>query len=127
MYFTWYFLFIKIFHHSFFFVIIGSKYGNIRVDDVLYSGHSISLHVAKVADEYRLRIRQELIEPLENQAVTVCPDLWTDKYRQISYLGISVCFTNDKYQFLTYDLCCAPFTENDKTAPSVIAVSPFSF
>jgi hypothetical protein len=59
--------------------------------------------------------------------VTVCPDLWTDPYRQISYLGIFVCFTNDKYQFLTYDLCCSPFVENDKTAPNIIAVSSCLF
>lgn len=93
----------------------------------MYSAHSTSLHVGKLADEYRLKIRQELVEPLENQAVTVCPDLWTDSYRQISYLGISVCFTDDKYQFLTYDLCCAPFTENDKTAPNIIVVNSFLF
>ncbi|CAF4527343.1 unnamed protein product, partial [Rotaria sp. Silwood2] len=98
-----------------------SRYGNISVDHVLYSAHSTSLHVAKLADEYRLKIRQELIEPLDNQAVTVCPDLWTDPYRQISYLGISVCFTNSQYQFFTYDLCCSPFVENNKTASSIIA------
>ncbi|CAF3671087.1 unnamed protein product [Rotaria sordida] len=102
-------------------ISLGAKYGNICVDDVLYSRFSISSHIAGLADECRAKVRQELIEPLENQAVTVCPDLWTDPYRQISYLGISVCFTNDKYQFITYDLCCAPFTENDKKAPSIIA------
>ncbi|CAF5042532.1 unnamed protein product [Rotaria sp. Silwood1] len=88
---------------------------------MLYTVVSVSLHIAELADEYRAKVRQELIEPLENQAVTICPDLWTDPYRQISYLGISVCFTNDKYHFITYDLCCAPFTENDKKAPSIIA------
>jgi len=107
--------------------MIGSKYGNISVDDVLYSGHSTALHVAKLADEYRSKIRQELIEPIEHQALTVCPDLWTDPYRQISYLGISVCFVNDQNQFRFYDLCCSPFTENDKTAPSIISVSAFLF
>ena len=94
MYFIGYF-FIQVFY-LFFCAIIGAKYGNICVDDVLYSSHSISLHITELADEYRTKVRQELIELLENQAVTICPDLWTDPYRQISYLGISVCFTNDK-------------------------------
>ena len=97
------------------------------MDDVLYSSHSISLHITELADEYRTEVRQELIESLENQAVTICPHLWTDPYRQISYLGISVCFTNDKYQFITYDLCCAPFTENDKKVESIIVVSSLFF
>ncbi|CAF4446603.1 unnamed protein product, partial [Rotaria sp. Silwood2] len=66
------------------------------------------------------KIRQELIERLENQAVTICPNLWSDPYRQISYLGISICFTNEKFQYLTYDLCCCPFVEDDKSAPNII-------
>ena len=95
----------------FFCVVVGAKYGNICVDDVLYSSHSISLHITELADEYRTKVRQKSIEHLENQAVTIGPDLWTNPYRQISYLGIPVCFANDKYQFITYDLFCAPFTE----------------
>lgn len=107
----------------FFFGIKGSKYGNISVDSVLCSAHNTSLHITKLADEYRSKIRQELIEPLENQSVTICPDLWTDPYLQISYLGISVCYTDEKYQFLSYDLCCSQYTEIDKTASNIIIVS----
>ena len=69
MYFIGYF-FIQVFY-LFFCAIIGAKYGNICVNDVLYSSHSISLHITELADEYRTKVRQELIEPLENQAVTI--------------------------------------------------------
>ena len=106
---------------------IGSKYGNISVDDVLFSSHTVSSHIGKLADEYRLKIREQLIEPLASQAVTICPDLWSDPFRQISYLGISVCFTNDKYQFINFDLCCCPYTESNKSAPNIIIVSPLIF
>ena len=63
---------------------------------------------------------------LENQTVTIWLDLSTDLYRQFSYLEISVCFTDEKYQFLTYDLCCSPLVENVKTASNIIIprVSP---
>jgi len=64
-----------------------------------------------------------LIETLLQKAVTICPDLLSDSYRQVSYLGISVRFTDEKYQFLTYDLCCYPYTENDKSAANIILVS----
>jgi hypothetical protein len=94
----------NIFFKVFFYVIIGSEHGNISVDDVLYSANTTSLHVAKLPDEYRLKIRQQLIEPLANQAVTICPDLWSDSYRQVTYLGISVCFIDGKHEFFTYDL-----------------------
>jgi hypothetical protein len=90
---------------------------------VLFSANTTSSHIAKLADEYRCQIREQLIEPLSKQAVTICPDIWTDSYRQISYLGISVCFTDENYQFKTYDLCCYPFDETDKSAENVLIVS----
>jgi len=102
---------------------IGAKYENIHVDDILYSSDVISSHVVKLANDYRSQIRQQLIEPLSQKAVTICPDLWSDSYRQVSYLRVSVCFTDEKYQFLTYDLCCYPYTENDKSAVNIILVS----
>jgi len=107
----------------FFYFRIGAKYENIHVDDILYSSDVISSHVVKLANDYRSQIRQQLIEPLSQKAVTICPDLWSDSYRQVSYLGVSVFFTDEKYQFLTYDLCCDPYTENDKSAVNFILVS----
>ncbi|CAF3441364.1 unnamed protein product [Rotaria socialis] len=73
-----------------------------------------------IANEYRSNIRQKLIEPLLQQAVTICPNMWSDSHRQVSYLGISVCFTDENYQFFAYDLCCQPYTEADKSAENII-------
>jgi hypothetical protein len=82
-------------------------------------------HVSKLADQHRVRISEELREPLENDAITFCPDMWSDPVRQVSYLGISTTFVNDQFEFRSYDLCCSPFEEDDKTAESIIAVRIF--
>ena len=82
-------------------------------------------HVAKLADQHRARTGEELLETLESEAVAFCPDLWSDPIHQVSYLGIAVTFVNDQFEFLSYDLCCSPFEEEDKTAESIIAVSIF--
>ena len=66
------------------------------------------------------------MEPLESQTITVSPDLWTERYRQVTYLGITLCFTDKEFQFSTYDLCCCPFIEDDKTAENIIVVSSLS-
>lgn len=80
-------------------------------------------HVNKLADQHRIQISEELREPLESNAVTLCPDMWTDPVRQISYLGIAATFVDQQFQFRSYDLSCCPFEEEDKSAESVIAVS----
>ena len=49
--------------------------------------------------------------------------MWSDSVRQVSYLGITATFVNDQFEYRSYDRCCAPFEEDDKTAESVIAVS----
>jgi hypothetical protein len=92
---------------------------------VLRGADTISAHVSKLADQHRARISEELLEPLENDAVAFCPDLWSDPVHQISFLGIAATFVNDQFEFRSYDLCCSPFEEEDKTAESIILVSIF--
>ncbi|CAF0821064.1 unnamed protein product [Rotaria sordida] len=102
-------------------ISIGSRHGNINVDQVLRGADATAAHVSKLAEEHRVRISEELLEPLENDAITFCPDMWSDPIRQISYLGITITLVNDQFQFRSYDLCCSPFEEEDKTAESILA------
>lgn len=97
------------------------------MDEVLRGADTTAVHVAKLADQHRTRISEELVEPLENEAVAFCPDMWSDPIRQISYLGITANFINDRFEFQSYDLCCSPFEEEDKTAESIVCVSIFFF
>jgi hypothetical protein len=53
----------------------GARYGPINVDQVLGGADTIAAHVSKLADQHRARVSEELLEPLENDAVTFCPDM----------------------------------------------------
>ncbi|CAF3430768.1 unnamed protein product, partial [Rotaria socialis] len=75
------------------------RHGNIDVDQVL-------------------RVK-ELVEPLENDGITFCPDMWSDPVHQVSYLGIVTTFVNDQFEYRSYHLCCCPFEEEDKTSKSI--------
>ncbi|CAF4549315.1 unnamed protein product, partial [Rotaria sp. Silwood2] len=97
------------------------RYGNINVDQVLRGADVTAAHSSKLAEDHRARISEELLEPLENDAVTFCPDMWSDPVHQVSYLGITATFVNDQFEFRSYDLCCSPFEEEDKTAESILA------
>ncbi|CAF1407781.1 unnamed protein product [Adineta steineri] len=67
-------------------------------------------------DEYRLKTRQQLIEPLENQAVTICPDLWSDKFRQISYLDQRTHFVTAPKPYSTTKCAAHQFNNVDKSS-----------
>lgn len=54
-------------------------------------------------------MKQLLIEPLQARAVTICPDFWSDPYRNISYLGLNVSFVDADYKLFSVDLFCRPF------------------
>ena len=103
----------------------GARYGPINVDQVLRGADTIAAHVSKLADQHRARVSEELLEPLENDAVTFCPDMWSDPVRQVSYLGITATLVNNRFEFRSYDLCCSPFEEEDKHAESIVLVCIF--
>ncbi|CAF4660574.1 unnamed protein product, partial [Rotaria magnacalcarata] len=77
----------------------GARYGNIDVNRVLRGADVTAEHVSTLANKHRCRITKVLTEPIENDAVTFCPDIWSDPIRQISYLCISVAFVDDQYQY----------------------------
>jgi hypothetical protein len=103
-------------------VFKGARHGQIDVDHVLRGADTTAAHVSKLADQHRVRISAELIEPIENNAISFCPDMWSDSVRRMSYLGITTTVINDQFEFRSYDLCCSPFEEEDKTAESIISV-----
>ncbi|CAF1080327.1 unnamed protein product [Adineta ricciae] len=88
---------------------IGHKYGVIDIDNVLRSRHTLSRNVYDLADCLRECIKDKLREPLQHRSVTICPDFWTDPYKNISYLGLNICFVDNQHRFYSIDLFCRPF------------------
>lgn len=79
------------------------------MNEVIRSRHTTSRNIYDLADSYRQSIREQLIEPLKEHAVTICPDFWCDPYKSISYLGLNVCFIDADYRYVSIDLFCRPF------------------
>ncbi|CAF3903808.1 unnamed protein product [Rotaria sp. Silwood1] len=100
-------------------VSIDDRYENVNVDQVLRDADVTAAHISKLAEKHRARISEELLKPLQNDAVTFCPYMWSDPVYQVSYLGITATFVNDQFEFRSYDLCCSPFEEEDKTVESI--------
>ena len=103
--------------------ISGAKYGEFDVTSGLRGADVLSDHAYQLADSCRSKIRAMLKEPYEAGAVCVSPDLWSDSYKQISYLGLTASFVDDQHFYKTVELCCKPYTEIDHSAANLLSVS----
>ncbi|CAF4256253.1 unnamed protein product [Rotaria sp. Silwood2] len=92
---------------------------NLNVKSFIPSRYTISRNVHSAAEETRLKFRELLLEPLQNEAVTLSPDLWTDRFRQITYLGITATIIDASSKYRTFTLCCGEFTEKEKTGNNI--------
>ena len=97
------------------------------MEEVLRGVDAVAAYISILADQHRALITEELKEQLENDAISFCPDLRTDPLRQISHLDITTTFINNRFEFRSYDLCCAPFEEENKSVESIVIVSMLFF
>jgi len=63
-----------------------------------------------------------LTEQAASGCLCLCPDLWSDKYRKVNYLGLTAVFVNKNHELFSVDLCCCEYEECDKTCDSVLKV-----
>ena len=90
------------------------------MDEVLRGVDAVAAYISILADQHRALITEELKEQVENDAISFCPDLWTDPLRQISYLDITTMFINNRFEFRSYDLCCAPLKKKIKVSKALL-------
>jgi hypothetical protein len=104
------------------YTFLGSIYGNVDVNDILRGRTTISSHIQVAAKSCRERIKGLLQEPYKNRCLSISPDFWCDKYKQISYLGVTAVIVDEGFKYYTVDLFCKPFQEREKTAENILIV-----
>ncbi|CAF4163573.1 unnamed protein product, partial [Rotaria sordida] len=101
-------------------VRLGGVHRIFDINEVLRGEKSISRHVSSFADTSREQIKEILSIPLKEHSLTICPDYWTDSYKKISYLGVTVIIVDNDCHYKTIDLCCKPFEYEKKTAENTL-------
>ncbi|CAF0849633.1 unnamed protein product [Rotaria sordida] len=99
---------------------IGAKYGCIDVDMVLRHRSVISNHIKQLATTSRQMLTSDFIEPLSVQALTIIPDLWSDKYNHISFLGATTTYVDATFNFRCFDLFCREYQELNKQSENIL-------
>ena len=75
-----------------------------------------------LAEKYRSLLKPILIQQAENNCLCLCPDLWSDKFRKVNYLGLTAVFVDENYELILIDLCCSEYQEIDKSGDCVLQV-----
>lgn len=95
---------------------IGSKYGqNIDVDHMLPHRTTLSRNISKVYDFFLPKIKEEL-NAVQFGAITT--DLWTDQYRRLSYISLTVQYMKN-FEIVDRILAVSHFDYNRQTAANI--------
>ncbi|CAF1049622.1 unnamed protein product [Adineta steineri] len=96
---------------------------NMDVQSLFQSRQTVSRCIVDQAQYYRQQLSDIIREPLDNHCVTLSPDMWSDKFRQLSYLGVTATFIDINMKFKKFTLCCRSFpVELRKTGENISKV-----
>ncbi len=62
------------------------------------------------------------MEAVKHGGVCISPDIWSDKYRKISYLGATAHFVEKDGKYNSVDLFCTEFTAKKKSGENIMKV-----
>lgn len=95
----------------------------ISSDDIISCDRTIKNEIRRLAANERLLLKDRLVEAIKYGGLCISPDIWSDKYRKISYLGATAHFVTKDYKYHSIDLFCTEFVAKKKSGENIIKVS----
>ena len=90
---------------------ISSKYGSLQVDDLFLHPTTIFRNIIKNADSLRKKIAENLKDIFKFVSDAFTTDMWTDDYRKISYISLTVYYMNETWQIKDQILVASKFSD----------------
>ncbi|CAH1770381.1 7853_t:CDS:1, partial [Entrophospora sp. SA101] len=97
------------------FIKIGSIYGNVSIEELLPHPTTISRNTLKEAELVKSALAESLLEFFRISGGAFTTDCWTDNYRKISYISLTVHFI-DNWDLKEYVLAVSKFPEISHTS-----------
>ena len=97
---------------------IGSKHGNINIDDVLYGRDTVRDSVFTKMKECQSIIKKEIAVSSKHNAVSFCTDMATDDSNKNSYNDFTVFWINEDWKLRHALYKCEQFPEK-KTGQNI--------
>ena len=98
---------------------ISSKYGSLQVDDLFSHPTTISRNIIKNADSLKKKLAENLKDIFELVGGAFTTDMWTDDYRKISYILLTVHYMNETWQIKDQILAASKFPDVGHIADNI--------
>lgn len=92
---------------------------NTDVKNIVPSRFSITREIGRQAKDIRECEGVELRNAVKQGCLAIGPDMWKDKFKQNSYLGLTAHYVDDQYCLHSIDLCCEPYNEINQRAENI--------
>jgi hypothetical protein len=70
----------------------------------------------------RNEIKNILITAARDRRLCLSPDLWSDGYKKMSYLGCTAQWIDQNWNLCSFELFCLPYRKPNKKAANVLQV-----
>ncbi len=106
-----------------FFAFVGYQCGPIGASSLLPCRKTISKEIKRMANVGRSEMTRILIEAARARCLSLSPDLWSDGYKKMSYLGCTAQWVDYQWNLCSFELFCLPYRRPNKTAANVLLVN----
>lgn len=94
----------------------------VMASEVLSCDRTIRNEINRMAEEERRELKEQLVNVAQVGGLCISSDIWTDNYRKVSYLGATVHYVDENYQFHSIDLFCVEFKAKKKSGDEILKV-----
>lgn len=98
---------------------IGFTYGSIQVDELLPHPTTISRNIIKDAEAIKSSLKVLLKDIFDMVGGAFTTDMWTDDYRKISYISLTVHYIDEDWQMREQVLAASKFPDVRHTADNI--------
>jgi hypothetical protein len=98
---------------------IGATYETLPVDDLFPHPTTISRNIAKEAESVKSTLTLKLKDIFQLVGGAFTTDMWTDDYRKISYISLTVHYIDENWQLKEQILAASKFPEVKHTAEQI--------
>lgn len=98
---------------------VGYTLGPVQYEKILTTRKTVTNEIKSSAATKRNQLKEILVKAASERALILSPDIWSDTYRQQSYLGCTAHWADNLWALQSFEIFCIPFNTPDKKAPSV--------
>ncbi|CAF3359964.1 unnamed protein product [Rotaria sp. Silwood2] len=97
---------------------------NVQVQEILCSDRTVRNELVKQAELERKELQQLIFSCAQSGRLSISPDIWTDNYRKIAYLGATAHMVDENFVYYSFDLFCTEFKDK-KTGENIVKVDEY--